>query len=132
MIGQWIPNGNWLGIARDIKKIYFTFKTRQKMVTKFGQFKKRKCREGSQLSKLPRLCYHFLSSFENKNNFLISLVILCPSPAGIHWPINFTKKIDVPVYFQQQKKTTSLNRDIHPGDSWPYISSCVQVCINWH
>ena len=34
----------------------------------------------------------------------IPLVILCPSPFGIHWPINFTKKMDVSVYFQQQKK----------------------------
>ena len=35
-IGQWIPNGDGRGIARDIKKI----KTGQKMVTKLGQFTK--------------------------------------------------------------------------------------------
>ena len=34
------------------------------MVTKLGQFKKLKCREG-----LYQLCYHFLSSFENNNIF---------------------------------------------------------------
>ena len=35
------------------------------MVTQSGQFKKLKCREGSQLFKLSQLCYHFLSRFEN-------------------------------------------------------------------
>ena len=49
------------------------------MVTKLGQCKKLKCREGSRLCKLSQLCYHFLQSFENDNIFLkISLAI--PSP----------------------------------------------------
>ena len=53
--------------------------------------------------------------------FFISLAIPRPSRSGIHWPINFSKKNDVSVYFQQQqKKVTSLYRDIHPGDSWIY------------
>ena len=38
--------------------------------------------------------------------------------SGIPWPISFTKKIEVAGYFQ--KKNASLNKDIHPGDSWPY------------
>ena len=42
LIGQWIPNRNRRGIARDIKKIISTFKTWQKMVKKSGQFKKLK------------------------------------------------------------------------------------------
>ena len=63
LIGQCTPDGDGRGIARDIKKYIFIFKTRQKMVTKFGQFKKLKCREESQL------CYQFLSSFENLNDF---------------------------------------------------------------
>ena len=46
------------------------------MVTKFGQFKKLKCREGSQLCKLSQLCYHFLSNFENENNIFISPAIV--------------------------------------------------------
>ena len=35
--------------------------------------------------------------------FLISLAIPCPSPSGIHWPINFSKKNEVSVYFHQKK-----------------------------
>ena len=47
-----------------------------------------------QLFKLSKLCYHFLLSLENENNFfLVSLAIPRPSLFGIHWPINFTKKI---------------------------------------
>ena len=69
LIGQRIPDGDGRGIGRDIKKNIFIFKTRQKMVTKLGQFKKLKCREGSQLCELSQLCYHFLSSFEIDNNF---------------------------------------------------------------
>ena len=40
------------------------------MVTKFEQLKKLKCRERSQLCKLSKLCYHFLSRFENENENL--------------------------------------------------------------
>ena len=58
--GRW-----WAGDARDIKKNVFIFKTQQKMITKFGQFKKLKCREGSKLGKVSQLCYNFLSSFKN-------------------------------------------------------------------
>ena len=93
LIGQWIPDGDGRGIARDIKKIVFTFKTWQKIVTKFGQFKKMKCRDGFQLCKLYPLCFHFLSSFEKENIFLkISLAIPRTSPSGIHWQMNFTKQ----------------------------------------
>ena len=45
------------------------------------------------------------------------LAIPCPSPFGIHWPINFTKKNWCFCIFSKKEK--SLNRDIHPGDSWP-------------
>ena len=40
MICQWIPDRDWRGIAKDIKKIISIFKTWQKMVTKLGQFTK--------------------------------------------------------------------------------------------
>ena len=40
LIGPWILDGNGRGIARDIKKNIWIFKTWQKMVTKSGQFKK--------------------------------------------------------------------------------------------
>ena len=39
------------------------------MITKFGQLKTLNCREWSQLCKLSQFCYHFLSGFENENNF---------------------------------------------------------------
>ena len=56
---------------------------------------------------------------------LISLAIPRPSPPGIHWPINFTKKFTYLYIFK--KKNTCLNRDIHPGDSWPY-GNCSSNC----
>jgi hypothetical protein len=40
--GQWIPDRNGRGIARDIKKNYFHFQNLKKMVTMFGQLKKLK------------------------------------------------------------------------------------------
>ena len=52
--------------------------------------------------------------------FLISLAFPCPLRSGIHWQTNFSQKIDVSV-FKKKKKMTSLYRDIHPGDSWPYV-----------
>ena len=86
------------------------------MITKWGQFTKVGPFSTFQLLKLSKLCYLLLSSFENENNFfLISLDISRLLPFGIYWPINFAKKIYVSVYL-------SLNRDIHSGDSWPYIS----------
>ena len=63
---DWSMNSGlrWAGDSEGYKKIYiFIFKTWQKMVTKLGQFKTLKCRERSQLCKLSKLCYHFLSSF---------------------------------------------------------------------
>ena len=62
---------------------------------------------------------------------MISLVIPRPLRSGIYWQINFTKKIDVSVYFQKNK-SASLNRDIHPGDSWPYISpNDLEIKVNF-
>ena len=40
LIGQWIPDHDGWGIARDIKKNILIFKTLQKTVTKLGQFTK--------------------------------------------------------------------------------------------
>ena len=78
-----------------------------------------KCREESQLCKLSKLCFHFLSSFENEYIFFISLAIPRPLPTRIHRPIKFTKKITFLYIFKNERKqVTSLN--IHPGDSWPY------------
>ena len=75
LIGQWIPDRDGRGIARGIKKKNFIFETWQKMVTKFGQFRKLKCREGSQLCKLSQLCYHFCLVLKIKSFFWIFLAI---------------------------------------------------------
>ena len=62
---DWSMNSGpqWAGVARDIKKnIIFILKTRQKMVTKLGQFTKLGPFSTFQLFKLSKFCYHFLSS----------------------------------------------------------------------
>ena len=56
--------GGLIGLSRKI-----IFKTQQKMVTELGQFTKLGPFSAFQLFKLSKLCYHFLSSFENENNF---------------------------------------------------------------
>ena len=91
LLGQWIPDCDGRGIARDIKKSIFIFKTRQKIVTELGQFTKLGPFSTFQLFELSKLGYHFLSSFENGNILLlISLAIPHPSRSGIHWSINFS------------------------------------------
>ena len=66
LIGQWIPDRNGRGIARDIKKNYFHFQNATKTGNKVGTIYK----VGTfKLLKLSKLCYHFLSSFENGNIF---------------------------------------------------------------
>ena len=93
--------GGQLGI---LKKNIFIFKTRQNMVKKFRQFTKLGPFSTFQLFKLSKLCYHFLSSFENEIFFLYPQL----SPAQ-HLPefINqsiLPKKIDVSVCFQKKEK----------------------------
>ena len=102
LIGQWIPDGNGRGIARDIKKNCLYCQNLSKMVTKFGQFKKLKCREGSNFVNCPNIVTIFCWVLKMKIIFLISLAIIRPSPSEIHWPINFTNKIDASVYFQKK------------------------------
>ena len=80
------------------------------MLTKLGQFTKFGPFSTFQLFKLSKLCYHFLSHYENKNNFfLISLAIPCPLPSGIHWPINFTEKLMFLYIVNNNKKVTSFS-----------------------
>ena len=81
------------------------------MVTKFGQFKKLKCREGSQLFKLSQLYYHFLSRFENENHFFY-----IPSnspPIAVQNSLTnkfFPKKITILYTFR--KKSAKLKRRV--------------------
>ena len=84
LIGQWIPDRDGRGIARDIKKIVFIFKTRQKMA--FWKWK------------------YF---------FLISLAIPRPLRSGIHWPIIFfKKKLTILDIFNKKIKTEEKRRVI--------------------
>ena len=92
LIGQWITDRNGRGIARDIKPYIYIFKTRQKIVTKLGQFTKLGPFSTFQLFKLSKLCYHFCRVLKIKIFFLISLEIPRSLRSVIHWPINFTKK----------------------------------------
>ena len=71
LIGQWIRDGGGRGITRDIKKSYFNFQNSTKKVTKLGQFTQLGSFSTFQLFKLSKLCYHFLSRFENGNNFFL-------------------------------------------------------------
>ena len=59
-----------------------------------------------------------------------------PPPIAIRYSLTnqFFQKINDSVYFQQQQKiVTSLYKDIHPGDSWPYVWSwqCEVVLRNF-
>ena len=63
--------------------------------------------------------------------FKITLVFPRPSLTRIYWPINFTKDIEVS---GMQKNGINLDRDIHPGDSWPYVNTvfmCTLYCV-WY
>ena len=61
---------------------------------------------------------------------MISLAIPCPSPFGFHWPINFTKKNYVFVYFQKTKeKVTSFSGTLLFTSffCWKYTES--SICL---
>ena len=71
------------------------------------------------MSSVPTLLSFFVEFWRWKYFFLTSLGIPRPSPSEIH-----LKK--------KYKKNTSLNRDIHPGDSWPYdVRPGLYLYINW-
>ena len=89
LIGQWIPNRDGRGIARDIKKNYFHYQNLTKIVIKFGQFKKLKC---PNFVNYPNFVTIFCRVLKMKIIFLISLATPRPLRSGINWPINFSKK----------------------------------------
>ena len=60
---------NGMGEMTPIGKKKKAFKKGQKMVTKLGQFTKLGPFSTFQIFKLSKLCHHFLSYFENENNF---------------------------------------------------------------
>ena len=73
------------------------------MVTKLGQFTK--LGHFSFLN-CPNFVTIFCRILKIKIIFPISLDIPRPSRSGIHWSINFSKKIDNSVYFQKKKCKT--------------------------
>ena len=102
LIYQWIPDRDGRGIARDInKKINSIFKTWQKMVTKFGQFKKLKCPNFVN-------CPNFvtISCRVMKMKIIFFDIPSYPPPIAVQHSLTnqFFKTIDDSVYFQQLKK----------------------------
>ena len=83
---------------------------------------KLKRREGSfQLCKLSKLCYHFLSSFENGNYFFD--IPSNPPPIAVRNSLTnrfFQKNLRFCIFSTKKKNRTSLNRDIH---------SILTICI---
>ena len=81
--------------------------------------------------KWSKLCYHFLSSFEN--DFFFYIPCYSPPMAVRNSLANqfYQKKLCFCLSSKKKKKVTSLNRDIHAGDSWPYIKdiTCWCTCV---
>ena len=94
--------GGLLGIS---KKNIFFFKTRQKVVTKLGQFTKIGPFSTFQLFKLSKLCYNFLLRFENVNNFFLIPSYSPPIAVWNSLTNQFYQKKNMFLYiFKKQKK----------------------------
>ena len=116
LIGQWISDRDGRGIARDIKKKYFHFQNLTKIVTKFGQFKKLKCRGGSHLCKLSQLCYHFLVAFWKWKYFFYDIPSN-PLPIAVRNSLTNQFYRKTFLYIFKKKKITSF--------SWTLLFSSV-------
>ena len=92
------------------------------MVTKFGKFKKLKCRERCQLCKWSQLCYHFLSSFENENIFFD--IPSDPPPVAVQNSlINqfYQKKLRFCIF----STTTKSDKFKKGSPSWWFLTICM-------
>ena len=124
LIGKWILDRDGMGIARDILKKYLDFQNATKncniqsrsgihWLINFSKEKWQFCifSKTKKMQNWREEKGHF--SFKNCPNFVtifcqvlkikiiffwISLAIPRPLQSGIHWPNNFSKKIDVSVY----------------------------------
>ena len=108
---NWLVNEIWTAMGRELleisKKNYFHFKARQKMVTKFGKFKKLKWREGSQLCKLSQLCKHFL-----KMKIIFFDILSHSPPIAVRNSLTnqfFHKKLPI-LYIFNKKRSAKLKR----------------------
>ena len=118
-MGQWISDRDGRGIARDIKKKLFS-KLDKKWLQSLDNLKSWNVEKGPNFVNCPNFVTIFCRVLKMEKYFLISLSIPRPSRSGIHWPINFTKEIDVPVYWKKKKKKIQ----VFPG---PFSS--LQFCI---
>ena len=122
MIGQWIPDRDERGIARDIKKNYFYFWNATKNGNKVGTIYK----VGTfQLLNCPNLVSIFCQVLKMETIFLD--IPSNPPPIAVRNSLTnlfFPKRFTF-LYIFNNKKVPSLYRDIHPGDSWPYITSFI-------
>ena len=80
------------------------------MVTKLGRFTKLGPFSAFQLLKLSQLCYHFLSSFENKNIFSLHIPNY-PVPIAVQNSLTnkfYQKKFTFLYIFNNNKKSAKL------------------------
>ena len=75
------------------------------MIIKLGPFKKLGPFSTFQLFKFSKLCYYFLSSFENDFFFLYPQLSPAHCRPEFYDQQNFAKKVDVSVYFQKKRKS---------------------------
>ena len=107
LVGQWIPDCNWRGIAGNIKKIYFHFHNLKKNGNKVWTIYKA---EMSQLCKLSQFCYNFLSRFENENiSFWYPLLFPTHSSLEIIDQSIFPEKLMI-LYIFKKRKNAKLKR----------------------
>ena len=104
-----------LGIS---KKNISIIKTWQKMITKLGQSKKLKCPNFVN-------CPNFVTIFcrVSKMKIIFFYIPSYPVPIAVRNPVTnqfFQKNWRFCIFSKKKEIMTSLYRDIHPGDSWPY------------
>ena len=75
----------------------------------------------------------FFVEFENENYFFqIFLAIPRPSRFRIHWPFNFTKKIEISGFFQKKKEKVQVFSEYF-SIFWPlkWSQHCYLFCRVW-
>ena len=111
IIGEWIPGvksrRNNINISKTIFHIQLSTK---KIIQYLDTLQNQNAWKGSVFE-----CWKF--------KWVLKILLIIPRPLSpkIHQPIIFTKK-NLGVWKSSKKScVTNLNRDIHPGNSWPYV-----------